>query len=265
MKNYINDRDPETHKGHYGHALLIAGSRGKMGAAVLASKACLRAGAGLLTTHIPQCGLDILQTAVPEAMADIDINPHHFTQLPQHLERFNAIAIGPGLGTDPSSADALKTLFSTIQTQNLTPKLILDADALNIISLHPELQPLLPLESIITPHAGEYKRLFGDSDPAEMSARWGIIIVKKSHRTQIFHPDGRTYTNNTGNPGMATAGSGDVLTGILLGLAAQPYTPIETAVQGVYMHGRAGDLASLEQTQSSLIASDIIEHLKTVK
>lgn len=265
MKNYINDRDPETHKGHYGHALLIAGSYGKMGAAILASKACLRAGAGLLTIHIPERGLNILQTAIPEAMVDIDINPHYFTQVPQHLERFNAIAIGPGLGTESSTADALKTLLSTIQSQNLTPKLILDADALNIIALHPEIQPLLPLETIITPHAGEYKRMFGDSDPAEMSARWGIIIVKKSHRTQIFHPDGRIYTNSTGNPGMATAGSGDVLTGILLGLAAQPYSPIETAVQGVFMHGRAGDLAILEQTQSSLIATDIIEHLKNVE
>lgn len=256
LPDCLNHRRPETHKGDYGHALLIAGSLGKMGAALLAAKACLRAGAGLLTVHVPRCGADILQTAFPEAMLSVDPSVSHASTLPDGFDRFSAVAIGPGLGTHADTALLLQQVLT-----HCTVPLILDADALNLVARH-QLHHLLSPDTIITPHAKEYERLFGESDPSAMAQRHSIVIVKKSHRTQIYAPTGEHHTNTTGNPGMATAGSGDVLTGILLGLAAQRLPPYQTAIIGTYIHGKSGDLAVQKQSQASLIASDIIENIK---
>ncbi|MEM1319498.1 MAG: NAD(P)H-hydrate dehydratase [Bacteroidota bacterium] len=251
------------HKGSYGHALLIAGSYGKVGAAVLAAEACLRAGAGLVSLHAPACAYPILQTALPEAMVSIDANEQHFSQLPD-LQPYKAIGCGCGLGTAAATADALGQLLS-----QATGPLVLDADALNIIAAAPELLALIPKGSILTPHPGEFRRLFGDfSDDfarnqkqRALAAQYGFVLLLKGAHTAIAAPDGQCYFNSTGNPGMATAGSGDVLTGILTALLAQGYAAIDAARLGVYLHGLAGDKAAARLGQESLIARDLIAHL----
>lgn len=256
-------RNPNTTKHDYGHGLLISGTYGRMGCAILAARAALRSGCGLVTVHLPSQCVAPMQTALPEAMTSIDPSPTLFSAPPAHLERYSAIAVGPGLGTDTTTAEALHRLL--LQRPNAVP-LILDADALNILSLHKEWLPLTH-GAIITPHAGEYTRLFGNSDPASMAATYHIYIVKKEHNTRIYSPDGKVYTNNTGNAGMATAGSGDVLTGIILGmlcsnkLHASIYDIVCKAVE---IHGKTGDMAIEKQSESSLIASDLIENLKHI-
>lgn len=252
-----------THKGTYGHALLIAGSYGKMGAAVMASKACLRAGTGLLTSHIPHSGYPIIQTTVPEAMCSIDASDIMFTGFPD-LGQYSAVGIGPGLGTKINSQRGLKDLLLA-----KPEKLVIDADALNILSMHPEWYELLPENVILTPHPKEFERLAGKSADSftrlemqrEFSAKYKVIIVLKGAHTCISFPDGQIYFNMTGNPGMATAGSGDVLTGIILGLLAQPYSAKDAVLLAVYLHGIAGDIAEERYGQEALIAGDIIENL----
>lgn len=259
----LKRRDKFSHKGTFGHALLIAGSYGKMGAAVLAAQSCLRSGAGLLTAHVPHWGYNIIQTASPETMVSIDQSEMMFTTLPD-LSPYNAIGIGPGLGTKQNTSKGLKELF----TETEFP-LVIDADALNIISAEPELLRLIPQNSILTPHPGEFDRLTGKSTShherinkqIEFSKTNGLILVLKGANTTISTPDGKLFFNSTGNPGMATAGCGDVLTGIILGLLAQSYTPEQAAICGVYIHGMAGDLAILEQSEHSLIARDITNNL----
>lgn len=258
---HIKKRDAFSHKGTFGHALLVAGSHGKVGAAVLASKACLRTGCGLLTTHVPSCGYDILQTAVPEAMTDTDKNFEKITSIPCK-ETFSAVGIGPGIGTDEQTKNALQEFLS----QNTKP-LVLDADALNIISENPDIWNLIKPNTIITPHPGEFDRLthkhtntFERFETQKQFAKeHNCIVVLKGHHTSIATPDGNVFFNSTGNPGMATAGSGDVLTGIILSLLAQHYEPCKAAVYGVFLHGLAGDCSKQNET---LIASDIIENLK---
>ncbi|WP_321287106.1 NAD(P)H-hydrate dehydratase [uncultured Sunxiuqinia sp.] len=257
------DRDKFSHKGTYGHALLIAGSYGKIGAAVLASKACLRSGVGLLTTHIPHTGYQIMQTTVPEAMCCIDPSDLMFTEFPK-LDQFSAVGVGPGLGLKPNSQRGLKELLEA-----KPDKLVLDADALNILSMKPEWLRLLPEDSILTPHPKEFERLAGATIDSysrlqaqlSFSAKYKVIVVLKGAQTCITTPSGEVYFNTSGNPGMATAGTGDTLTGILLGLLAQNYTPLETAQLGVFIHGLAGDLAAQEVGEVSLIAEDLIQHL----
>lgn len=252
-----------SHKGTFGHALLVAGSFGKMGASVLASKACLRAGAGLLTTHIPRLGYSILQTAVPEAMASVDQHDSIFTEFPE-LEPFSAVGIGPGLNTKNNSQRALSEL---LRKANLP--LVIDSDALNILSENQSWLGNVPENSILTPHPGEFKRLVGDASNSYeriqqqmgFSRKYNLIVVLKGAFTSISLPSGILFFNPTGNPGMATAGSGDVLTGIILGLLAQGLTPENAAITGVFVHGLAGDLAAAEKSVFSLIASDIIEYL----
>jgi NAD(P)H-hydrate epimerase len=256
-------RNQDTTKHDYGHALLIAGSYGKMGCAILAARAALRSGCGLVSVHLPSSCVDPMQTAFPEAMVSIDASPTLFTTVPDHLDRYSAIAVGPGIGTDPVTAEALRLLL--MQRPADTP-LVLDADALNILSMHPDWLPLAK-GAIITPHAREYERLFGDADPATMAAKHNLTIVKKAHHTCVYSPDGQVYENHTGNAGMATAGSGDVLTGIMLGmlcsnhLHAKAYNIVCHAVE---IHGKTGDLAIAKQSESSLTASDMVENLKSV-
>ena len=259
----IPRRSTFQHKGDFGHALLIAGSFGKMGASVLASKACLRAGVGLLTSHVPKLGYSIMQNSVPEAMASVDQHDSIFTEFPD-LNSFSAIGIGPGLDQKQNSCRAFNSLLEKTKVP-----LVIDADALNILSENQKWLEKLPPNSILTPHPGEFKRLVGASinsydsiqKQIQFSKKYNVILVLKGAFTSISTPNENLYFNSTGNPGMATAGSGDVLTGIILGLLAQGFTAESAAVCGVYIHGLAGDLAVKVKSQYSLIAGDIIENM----
>lgn len=263
VKEMIPVRSKFAHKGTFGHALLIAGSYGKMGASVLASKACLRSGVGLLTAHVPHFGYSIIQTSVPEAMVSIDDHDSIFTGIPD-LTPFTAIGAGPGIGMKNNTRKALKELI-----ENAKIPLVFDADALNILSENKEWLNDLPENTILTPHPGEFKRLAGESvnsweriqKQREMSREFKIILVLKGAFTTIALPDGKLFFNSTGNPGMATAGSGDSLTGIILGLLAQRIPPEHAAIAGVFLHGLAGDMAFRIKSENALIAGDITECL----
>jgi len=261
---FLIDRNRFSHKGDYGHGYLIAGSVGKAGAAILAAGAAMRSGLGLLTVHVPSMIYSIIQAAVPEAMVTIDSNQTHFTkaQLP---ERIAALGIGPGLGKADETIEALSVLI----TSKPNVPMVFDADALNILALRKDLFDQLPVGTIITPHPGEFDRLFGEQDDhyqrfataqREAQAR-KINIVLKGGVTIICQSNGVSFFNTRGNPGMATAGSGDVLTGVILGLLSQGYSPDYAALLGVYIHASAGDQAAEEQGFESLIASDIVELL----
>ncbi|MCL4116548.1 UNVERIFIED_CONTAM: hypothetical protein GTU68_042103 [Idotea baltica] len=248
-----------------GKALLVAGSYGKMGACVLAAKACKRSGVGLLIVHSPKCGYTILQSTVPEAMALVDKSDAIFTE-GLDTSSYDVIAVGPGLGTKKSTRKALTFLIK--QTEK---PMVLDADALNILAAQPELFKHLPNNSIITPHRGEWERICGiptSESLAQLQAArkfaktYKITIVLKDAITAIIDVKGNVYFNATGNSGLATGGSGDVLTGIITALMAQNYTTLEATKLGVYIHGKAADIA-IKETQSpeSLIASDVVEYL----
>ena len=260
----LKNRNKFNHKGNFGHGLLIAGSYGKMGAAVLSAKACLKAGIGLLTAHIPHWGYQIMQTAVPEAMTNIDRSEMIFTEFPS-LDNFNAIGIGPGLDTKKNSVVAFEELLDQTNDQ----KLVIDADALNILSQDKSLLKKLPPNAILTPHPKEFERLAGKSKNQmhrlellkAFCEQHTVVTVLKGAHSVVSLPDGSCYFNSTGNPGMATAGSGDVLTGIILALLAQGYNEKHASIIGVYLHGLAGNLALGHESEESLIASDIISHL----
>ncbi len=264
IRSVYRPRKLFAHKGNFGHALLVAGSYGKMGAAVLAAGSCLRAGAGLVTCHIPQCGYDILQATVPEAMVLTDFNSSFNTRIEDDLNKYDSIGIGPGLGQASETKQLLHELLSTYRNP-----LVLDADALNIMGADKELLNLVPGGSILTPHPREFERLFGKSVndyervhlAVQKAREYNIILLLKGHHTFIATPGEKAFFNNTGNAGMATAGSGDVLTGILTSLLGQGYSPTETAVLGVYLHGLAGDLAAKELSMESLIAGDLVRFL----
>lgn len=263
-KQIYQPRDPFSHKGNFGHALLVAGSYGKTGAAVLAAKACLRSGVGLLTCYLPKCGYDILQTSVPEAMVLTDENENTLRQLPDDIEKYSVIGIGPGIGT----AEATQKLISFVIRRYKKP-LVLDADGLNCLSLQNELLNHLPPHSVLTPHPKEFDRLFGEhqsdfdriATAKQKAGELTIVIVLKSHHTLIAAPSGNLYFNTTGNAGMAKGGSGDVLTGIITALMAQNYSSEHAALLGVYLHGLAGDFAAHALSQESMTATDIITFL----
>lgn len=255
-----------SHKGEFGHALVIGGSHGKIGANVLTTKAIMKSGAGLVTSYIPKCGYEILQTSFPEAMVLTDFSEDRITAFPK-IDKFNAIAVGPGMGTDE------KTLLVFEQFLNETDlnekSLVLDADAINLLAQNHSLISKLPDNTILTPHEIELKRLIGEwKDDYEkiektrsFAQKYKLIIVSKSAHTAIFSPSGEIYFNSTGNPGMATAGSGDVLTGIITGHVAKGFEALEAAIFGVFIHGFSGDLAKQKLGEESLIASDIINYL----
>lgn len=257
-------RNPFAHKGSFGHALILAGSYGKMGAAVLAAKACLRSGVGLLSCHLPVCGYTILQTSVPEAMVIADPHSHYITQPELQNSKYSCMGIGPGIGTNTATR---KALFNLILSHNHQP-FILDADALNCLAMEKKL-PDLPAGSLLTPHPKEFERLFGKSEnelerinqAMAMAHKLNCTIVLKGHHTLIATPEGKGYFNSTGNAGMATAGSGDVLTGILTGLIAQGISSIRAAILGVYLHGLAGDIAAEHLSMEAMTAKDIINHI----
>lgn len=250
------------HKGIFGHALIVAGSKGKYGAAILASRACLRSGVGLLTTHVPADAEVILQTSVPEAMVRIDKN-REFISENGDLAIYSAIGVGPGLGMREETEAFLSRLLCQKK------KLILDADALNIISGDKKLMKFISPECILTPHPKEFDRLAGASANSferlqkarALAAELQSVIILKGAYTAVCTPDKSVHFNPTGNPGMATAGSGDVLTGILTGLSAQGYSPKDASLLGVYIHGLAGDIAAKKHSEESLIAGDIIDCL----
>ena len=263
VKGILKSRARFSHKGTFGHALLIGGSKGKIGATVLMGKACLRSGTGLVTVHLPTCGYTVIQTAVPEVMVSVDEDEKECTQLPS-LDAFSAIAAGPGMGTGKNTAKLLKHLI-----QEANAPLLLDADALNILAENPTWLAFLPKGTVLTPHPGEFARLAGKTsnsfDRLEIlrafCIKYSLNIVLKGACTVVCSPLGNCYFNPTGNPGMATGGSGDVLTGVLTGLLAQGYNSTEACILGVYLHGLAGDLAAETSGYEALGAGDIVKNL----
>jgi len=258
----IRKRKKFSHKGDYGRALLVAGSLGKMGACVLAARATLRSGVGLLTVHVPKCGYTIIQSSVPEAMATIDTHDDYFSDAGD-VSTYNVIGVGPGLGVTSFTVNGLRKLLQAGKP------MVLDADALNILSSSRELMHLVPEGSILTPHPGEFRRLVGEWKDdfhrldlqRKLSAQLKSVVILKGANTSIAAPDGKVWFNSTGNPGMAKGGSGDVLTGVLTGLLAQGYSAVDAAIIGVFKHGLAGDLAAAEIGETSIVAGDIVEFL----
>ncbi|MEJ2114111.1 MAG: NAD(P)H-hydrate dehydratase, partial [Flavobacteriaceae bacterium] len=255
-------REKFAHKGTYGHSLIIGGSYGKIGAVVLASRATLSVGAGLVSAFIPKCGYQVLQTALPEAMVITDENEKLISNFQFDIKP-TVIGLGIGIGTDKQTVEALKTFLK----DNKTP-LVVDADAINILSKHKALLNLLPEHTILTPHPKELERLIGkwkdDFDKLKKAKTFAnkyniVLVIKGAHTITVF--EDKLYVNSTGNPGMATAGSGDVLTGILTGLISQGYNPLFAGIFGVYLHGRSADIAVQDFGYESLIASHIIEYL----
>ena len=263
VRKFIRVRSKFDHKGKFGHALLIAGAYGKMGAAVLATRAALRSGLGLLTVHIPVCGYNILQNSAPEAMTSIDQQQEHVSECPT-LDNYSVIGIGPGLGQSKETVKA----FGEILRHCKVP-MVIDADALNMLAANRELLSIVPPQSILTPHPKEFERIVGtwknEFERLEKQKRLAkdlsSIIVLKGANTSIAAADGNVYFNASGNPGMAKGGCGDVLTGILTGLLAQQYSTLVAAQLGVFLHGFAGDLAAYDKGLNSLIASDIVDFL----
>jgi NAD(P)H-hydrate epimerase len=243
--------------------MLFAGSMGMVGASILAAKAAMRCGCGLTTVHGASCGMIPVQTAVPEAMFEPDKNERRVSDMRLHHDH-QAVAAGPGLGTHEETVEALEGLL-----KNIKSPLILDADALNCIVKRPSMLSLLPPKTIITPHVGEFDRLFGEHQLSEqrlkkaieMAKYYNIIIVLKGHYTAVVRPTGKVFFNSTGNPGMATAGAGDVLTGMIASFAAQGYRPEQAATLAVYLHGMAGDMAAEKLSQWGVTAGDIIQYI----
>ncbi|MEZ4884968.1 MAG: NAD(P)H-hydrate dehydratase [Chitinophagales bacterium] len=269
IRSVLKPKTKFSHKGTSGHALIVAGSYGKIGAAVLTSKATLKAGAGLVTAYVPKCGYSILQISVPEVMCLTDNDEYCIAQLPiiegekqkvGEKTKYQAIAVGPGIGQSSATQEALLQLLQTVKQP-----LVIDADALNIIAQNDWLKHV-PKGSILTPHPKEFERLAGKTSnhferlqkQREIAQMYGIVLLVKGAHTAIACPDGSVYFNSTGNPAMGTAGSGDVLTGMIAAFVAQGYTSKEAAILGVYLHGQAGDIAA--KVEGNILASDLIAH-----
>lgn len=261
LKNY-KVRDTFSHKGQFGHALIIGGSYGKIGAVTLASKACLSAGAGLVTAFVPKCGYVPLQSSFPEAMVITDVDEEKITNIDFNIKP-TVIGFGVGIGTNKATIIAFETFLNT----NKTP-LVIDADGLNILAQKKELLKLLPKYSILTPHPKELERLVGawknDFEKLEKVKVFAkkytvIVLIKGAYTITVFND--KLFVNTTGNPGLSTAGSGDVLTGIITGLLAQGYHPSVAAIFGTYLHGKSADIAVTDLGYQSLNASHIINYL----
>jgi len=262
IKSLLKDRNVFTHKGEVGRNLIIAGSRGKIGAAILASQACLKSGAGLLTVLLPKCGVDIMQTSTPEAMV-LESDENLIVEIPD-VANYDVIGIGPGIGTSEETARSLEKLFKSTNMP-----VVIDADAINILSQNKALIEHIPESSILTPHTGEFRRLVGEwkndyerlSLQLEFAQKHKVTVLLKGAHTSIAGSTGLVFFNSTGNPGMATAGSGDVLTGIITSFLGQGYSSIEAAILSAYVHGLSGDLYVENFAEESLMASDIIANL----
>ncbi len=260
VKSLLRKRSKVSHKGTHGHALIVAGSYGKMGAAVLATKACLRSGVGLTTALIPEVGYAIMQISVPEAMVD--------TKFPDDFSDYKAIGVGCGLGQDDSAKEVLLHLL-----QHTTQPLVLDADALNLLAQNPDWWQYIPKNSILTPHPREFERLVGGADSAyqamemqrKLAQKHSVYVLFKGAYSRVAFPDGTVWFNHeVGNAGMSTGGTGDVLAGLLTGLLAQGYTAAESVLLGTYLHGMAGDFTAERYGQEAMLASDMINHLGAV-
>ncbi|MEO1010198.1 MAG: NAD(P)H-hydrate dehydratase [Bacteroidota bacterium] len=249
-----------SHKGTYGHSLIIGGSYGKLGAAILASRAALNTGSGLVSAYVPQCGYIPMQTALPEVMVLTDEGERVITDIGYTFQP-EAIGIGVGLGTGTETAKTFSNFLST----NTAP-LVIDADGINILSEHKELLKRLPKGTVLTPHPGELERLLGpwsnDFDKLEKATAFSkqyhcILVIKGAHTLTLYK--GKGYVNTTGNPGMATGGSGDVLTGMITALLAQGYEPLQATLFGIYLHGRAGDIMVEHTGYQALTASTLLD------
>ncbi len=262
INELFRPRQRFAHKGDFGMAYMIAGSKGMVGAATLSTKAVLRSGAGKVRAIVPECGYNILQTAVPEAMCTVS-GETCISRIKTDADKA-AIGIGPGIGTADATARAVSDFIAVYKEP-----LVIDADALNILAQEQDLLHKIPANSILTPHPKEFERLFGKSkDSMQMlelartqSMKYNIYIVLKGHHTVIVSPEGDCWYNMTGNNGMATAGSGDVLTGIITGLSAQGYSSADAARLGVYLHGLAGDYAAQQWGEFAMNAGDIIDNM----
>jgi NAD(P)H-hydrate epimerase len=260
LQTILRPRPKFAHKGTFGHALLMAGSFGKMGACILATQACLRSGVGLTTVRIPRCGYDIMQSSVPEAMADCDNSANFLAHLPD-WEFASAVGMGCGIDKNPQTRYLLQAVLETI-----TCPLVLDADALNILGENRTLLSLLPPNTILTPHPKEFERLTRPTDNhferldilCAFAQVYRVCVILKGANSAIATPDGKVFFNSTGNPGMATAGMGDALTGLLAGLRAQGYSAEATCLLGVYLHGLAGDIFAQTHGQEALTAGELI-------
>ena len=262
-KGLFKSRQRFSHKGDFGHSLIVAGSKGKIGAAILAAGACLRTGAGLVTVHLPSCGANVMHSMYPETMVDEDANSDFISEIPAG-EKYTAIGIGPGIGTGEATVDAL------IQFLRKTSKpIVLDADALNILSANPGFLSEVPHNSILTPHPKEFDRLAGESvdsfhrlkKQVEFSKVHKVIVVLKGAYTSVSLPDGKVYFNSTGNPALSKGGSGDVLTGMVTAFLSQRYSPAHSAILATYLHGRAADKLVESRADFSVLASDLIDQI----
>lgn len=259
----IKPRAKFSHKGNYGHGLLIAGSIGKMGAALMAVRACHRTGIGLLTAHVPKFGSTILQAGSPETMLTVDQQEEFVSEF-FDLSNYDAVAIGPGIGLKRPTRLLLKILIETSKKP-----IIFDADAITILGDNKDWLNRLPQNSILTPHPKEFERIAGTSKnhyernilAMDFAKKYEVYLVLKGAYTRICCPDGKCYINTTGNPGMATGGSGDVLTGMILSLLAQGYSELQACKLGVYLHGLAGDIAAKQFGVISMLPSDLINNI----
>lgn len=260
LKDFLLSRHKFQHKGSFNHACIIAGSKGKTGAAVLATKACLHSGVGLVTVITPEFCCPIIQNSAPEAMC-ITSGNENISDVPKLVYEFNAIGVGPGLGTQIETQNMLKLLI-----QQYVGKLLLDADALNILSENKTWISFLEEDTILTPHPKEFERLTGKVNSAyerylkqiEFSIKHKVIVVLKGAYTSVSLPNGKVFFNSTGNAGMAKGGSGDVLTGFITGLLARGYSPSQAAILGVYAHGLAGDMVANKNGVEAMTSSQII-------
>lgn len=256
IQKLFKKRLPDSHKGNHGHALIIAGSKSKIGAAIICAKACLRAGAGLVTVNIPKKERFAVFTSIPEAMIT-------FREDEKDWNQYNSVAIGPGIGTDQSAENLLKSLIESIKSP-----IVFDADALNILTKNQQQLLNLPQKSILTPHVREFDRLFGNHDSeserrqtaSTKAKELRLIIILKGHKTYITDGE-KNFENTTGNSGLAKGGSGDSLTGIITAFLAQDYEPLNAALLGVYLHGLAADITLETQSEESMLITDVIENL----
>jgi len=272
--NFI--RDPKSHKGHFGHVLILAGSRGMVGAAYLATAAALRAGSGKVTLGTTQDVYTILGTSLPEALTLIlkstsrgSLSHASMRPVLKYAKKVNVVAMGPGLSTHPSTRKLVQDLLQKLKCQ-----VVIDADAINCLQGNPSLLKKTQKPVILTPHEGEFKTLFSRSEVGDAKGRKSVakriankyhcILVRKGNRTLVADPDGSVYENSTGNPGMASGGTGDVLTGMIAGFVAQGFDPVFSARLGAYLHGKAGDLCAKRRGQAALVASDLLDALPLV-
>jgi len=265
LRPLLKPRSEESHKGDYGHLLVVAGCEAMPGAAVLATGAALKSGCGLVTLHSTPRALQSVAVNFPSAMLSEDPGTC-FSLVPERLDRFDAIAVGPGLGRQPQTVGALGRLLREASTLGIP--MVLDADALNILSANPKLLDAIPAGSVLTPHDGELRRLVGSFTPEEKESgirelcrRTGCVVVSKGFHTGVYTPEGETLLNTTGGPGLAKGGSGDVLTGLTGGLLARGYSARDAAALGVWIHGFAGDFMTERCTEEAWNSRDLIEVL----